>query len=218
MKKFLKLYNMLKYFHDVIIPMRIVTKQEIVDKAKVGTVAGLVGGFALFVSFFGIDSQLSTEPGTFYMMIGLSVGLHGISAIIFGFMAHMLTAVTIGAVFCIVSALHPILNITSIWKGVCAGGVTGLEVYAIFFMPITLFVILPTINSIDANASDTATTIHERQIISILKSHMDIIMIGSLVLHVLFGTIMGLFSGMILHEDYKKKNWRDMESESMPAT
>ncbi len=46
------------------------------------------------------------------------------------------------------------------------------------------------------------------------------IMWGALVLHILYGTIMGLFSGMIIHEDYKipKKTAYDLESESMPAT
>lgn len=190
--------------------------QEIYGKAKMGAVGGLVGGFALFVSFFGIDSQLSTQPGTFYMMIGLAVGLHGTAAILFGFISHMLTAVSIGVVFCVVSALHPILNLTSTWKGIFAGGVTGLEVYAIFFMPITLFIILPTINSIESG--QTSSTIHEQVIISLLKSHITMIMYGALVLHILYGSIMGLFSGMVLREEYKKKYYLEMESESMPAT
>ena len=45
--------------------MKSISRKEIYGKAKVGTVAGLVGGFALFVSLFGIDSQLGVAPGTF---------------------------------------------------------------------------------------------------------------------------------------------------------
>jgi hypothetical protein len=196
--------------------MRSVTRQEIYGKAKVGTVAGLVGGFALFVSFFGIDSQLSAEPGTFYMMIGLAVGLHGMSATIFGFIAHMLTAATIGAVFCVCSLLHPMLNLRTIWKGIFAGGITGLEVYAIFFMPITLFLIMPTIDT-----SSSTMTSDELAVVAVIKSHITMIMWGALVLHILYGTIMGLFSGMVIREDYNKipkKTAFDLESESMPAT
>ncbi len=195
--------------------MRSITRQEIYGKAKAGTVAGLVSGFALFVSFFGIDSQLRAEPGTFYMMIGLAVGLHGTPATIFGFISHMLTAATIGAVFCVCSLLHPMLNLRTVWKGIFAGGITGLEVYAIFFMPITLFLIMPTMYT-----ANPAMTSDELAVVGVIKSHITMIMWGALVLHILYGTIMGLFSGMIIHEDYKipKKTAYDLESESMPAT
>jgi hypothetical protein len=195
--------------------MRSITRQEIYGKAKVGTVAGLVGGFALFASFFGIDSQLRAEPGTFYMLIGFAVGLHGMAATMFGLIAHMLTAATIGAVFCVCSLLHPMLNLRTIWKGIFAGGITGLEVYAIFFMPITLFLIMPTIDT-----SNSTMTSDELAVVAVIKSHITMIMWGSLILHILYGIIMGLFSAMIIREDYKipKKTVFDLESESMPAT
>jgi hypothetical protein len=199
--------------------MKLVSCQEIYGKAKVGTVAGLVGGFALFASLFGIDSQLGVAPGTFYMMLGIAVGLHDMPAIVFGFMAHMLTAATIGAVFCVCSTLHRVLHLTSVWKGIFAGGVTGLEVYAIFFMPITLFVMIPTVNATLIDGSQTIVTAQERFAAITLQENIDLIMWGALVLHVLYGAVMGLFSSMVLHEDYKitKKSINDIESESMPA-
>ena len=200
--------------------MKSVSRQEIYGKAKVGTVAGLVGGFALFVSLFGIDSQLNLAPGTFYQMLGITVGLHGMPAILFGFMAHMLTAATIGAVFCVCSTLHRVLHLTSIWKGIFAGGVTGFEVYVIFFMPITLFLMMPTIDTTIIDGSKSVVTAQERMAAVVLKENIDLIMWGALMLHVLYGSIMGLFSGMILYEDYKipKKTGSEQESESMPAT
>lgn len=200
--------------------MKSISRQEIYGKAKVGTVAGLVGGFALFVSLFGIDSQLGVAPGTFYQMLGIAVGLHGMSAIVFGFMAHMLTAATIGAVFCVCSVLHRVLNLTSIWKGIFAGGVTGLEVYVIFFMPITLFFMMPTIDSTIIDGSLSVVTAQERMAATVLKENINLIMWGALMLHVLYGSIMGLFSGMVLYEDYKipKKTVSERESESMPDT
>ncbi|HSB57026.1 MAG TPA: hypothetical protein VLD38_04355 [Nitrosopumilaceae archaeon] len=200
--------------------MKPISRQEIYGKAKVGTVAGLVGGFALFVSLFGIDSQLNVAPGTFYQMLGISVGLHGMPAIVFGFMAHMLTAATIGSVFCVCSTLHRVLNLTSIWKGIFAGSVTGLEVYVIFFMPITLFLMMPTIDSTIIDGSQSVVTAQERMAATVLKENINLIMWGALMLHILYGSIMGLFSGMVLHEDYThpKKTVFELESESMPAT
>jgi hypothetical protein len=178
-------------------------QRGIYQKAKVGTITGLIGGFAIVLFFFTIDSSIGAQPGSFYTMIGLAVGLHGISALIFGLVAHMLTAITIGVVFCVCSTLHPLLNLTSVWKGIFAGGVTGLEVYAIFFMPITLFVVLPTIRYIAVGSADTTVAINDLQLISTLKSNLNLIMWGALALHVLYGSIMGFFSSLVIREEYK---------------
>ena len=194
-----------------------ISRHEMYGKAKAGSVAGIAGGVALLASFFGIDSSLNLPPGSFYMMVGLSVGLHGMPAILFGVMAHMLTAATIGAVFCMCSAMHPALYLRSIKKGIFAGGITGLEVYAIFFMPITLYVMIPTI---DTSTSSVASG-QEYLAVSALKAHLGTIIWGALVLHVIYGAVMGFFSGLILHEDYRKiprKSLYELESESMPAT
>lgn len=194
-----------------------ISRHEMYGKAKAGSVAGIAGGVALLASFFGIDSSLNLPPGSFYMMIGLAVGLHGIPAILFGSVVHMVTAATIGAVFCMCSMLHPALYLRSMWKGIFAGGVTGLEVYAIFFMPITLYLMIPALNA----ATSSAVSGQEYLAVSVLKAHLVTIIWGALILHVLYGAVMGFFSGIILHEDYKKipkKSLYELESESMPAT
>lgn len=185
-------------------------------KAKAGAVTGIAGGVALLASFFGIDSALNLPPGSFYMMVGLAVGFHGIPAIIFGGTVHMLTAATIGAVFCMCSTLHPALYLRSVKKGIFAGGITGLETYAIFFMPITLYIMIPTIYASTSSASG-----QEYLAVSVLKAHLGTIIWGALILHIIYGTVMGFFSGMVLNEDYKKiprKSLYELESESMPAT
>lgn len=194
-----------------------ISRHEMYGKAKAGSVAGIAGGVALLASFFGIDSSLNLPPGSFYMMIGLAVGLHGIPAVLFGSIVHMVTATTIGAVFCMCSVLHPALYLKSMWKGVFAGGVTGLEVYAIFFMPITLYLMIPALDA----ATSSAVSGQEYLVVSVLKAHLGTIIWGALILHVLYGAVMGFFSGLILHEGYKKipkKSLYELESESMPAT
>jgi hypothetical protein len=130
----------------------------------------------------------------------------------------MLTAATIGAVFCMCSILHPILNLRSIGKGIFAGGVTGLEVYAIFFLPITLYIMIPTIDSV---TGQSLVSEQEHIAVTVIKAHLDTIIWGALILHVIYGAVMGFFVGMVVHDDYKKmpkKSLFDLESESMPAT
>lgn len=202
-----------------------ITRYETYHMAKIGCIAGLVGGFALFSSFFWIDNEIGVPFGTFYKMVGMVVGLHGFPAVAFGFIAHMLTAALIGATFCICSIMHKILHISSVPKGIIAGAVTGIEVYAIFFMPITIYVMMPMMN---VHASGLyATTEDDVQVAKILVQTFDKILWGSLVLHVLFGAVMGLFSSMMLYEDYnmkqkekkeKKPSWQKFESENWPST
>lgn len=197
---------------------------EICKMAKTGCIAGLVGGFALFSSFFWIDSEIEVPFGTFYKVVGMVVGLDGMPAIAFGFFAHMLTAALIGAIFCIASLLHRYLAINSVPKGIIGGAVTGIQVYAIFFMPITLYVMFPMIT---AQASGIApVNAEEVKIAQTLVGTFDKILWGALLLHVLYGAVMGLFSSIMLYEDYmkekpkklKKESWEKLESENWPAT
>jgi hypothetical protein len=198
----------------------------IYQKAKTGCIAGLVGGFALFSSFFWIDSEVGVPFGTFYKIVGMAVGLDGISAIVFGFFAHMITAALIGSIFCICSTLHKLLHITSVQKGIIAGAVTGVEVYALFFMPITLYVMFPIV-SMQASGLPIGIAQENMQIAKILMDTSDTILWGSLVLHILYGAIMGLFSSFMLYEEYavkgkikkeKKEGWKKFESENWPST
>lgn len=170
------------------------------SKTKTGIGSGLVAGFALFSSFMGIDSHLNLPPGTFYEMVGTVVGLSDFAAIAFGFFAHMSTAALIGVVFCVVSTTHRALRIITVPKGVLAGGVTGLVVFAIFFMPIHTQVMVPTIDS--QLQSSQIDEIKKSSLTNLLEKR-DQILAGSLLLHLLFGVVMGFFSGMMLHGEYK---------------
>jgi hypothetical protein len=198
---------------------------EIYRMSKTGCIAGLVGGFALFSSFFWIDSEVGVPFGTFYKIVGMLVGLDGLAAIAFGFFAHMLTAAVIGVIFCICSKLHQLLRITGIPKGIIGGAVTGLEVYAMFFMPITMYVMFPMVSSQAMGLS--LTSAEDMQLALMLVNTFDKILWGSLVLHVLYGVIMGLFSSIMLYDEYqmkgkskkeKKENWKEFESEHWPST
>ena len=178
-------------------------KSQVFGKAKAGIFAGLVGGFALFSSFIGIDSQLGVEHGTFYKMIGVSIGLDGLDAIALGFVAHMLTAALIGSVFYGISSLHRSLNLVTVPKALLAGGVTGLIVFALFFMPIHMLIMVPLIES---QIGPVLSPSWENQVSSLrtLISSIENIFWGAMILHVLFGVVMGFFCGIMAHEEYTK--------------
>ena len=164
-----------------------------------------------------IDQNVGVEPGTFYKMVGVAVGLDDFPAIVFGFISHFLTAATIGAVFCICSTFHRMLHISSIPKGIFAGAITGLQVYAIFFLPITLLVMMPA-----ASEYSMTLPVREAEAFNTMLADVGKIMWVALVLHVLYGGVMGFFTGMILYEDYHKKSDIQRrikrEEDSWPAT
>ena len=179
-----------------------VPSKRILSKATSGAMAGIVGGMALASSFMGIDSQLGVPSGTFYKMIGLLVDLKGIDAIVFGFCVHISTAALIGSVFFVCSTFHRTLHISSFQKGVFAGGVTGLEVFAIFFLPINLFIMIPAVEQVTMNPAQYGLTLDDIQPIKQLLSNTDGILWGSLYLHLLYGVVMGFFAGAMLPHEY----------------
>ena len=181
--------------------------RSVFGKAKSGIFAGLVGGFALFSSFIGIDSHLGIEPGTFYKMIGISIGLDGIGAIAFGFVVHMLTASLIGAVFYAISSLHRSLNLVTIPKAILVGGITGLVVFALFFIPIHTLVMVPIVESIieSGTAPDISQSFGTQTVsLKTLISNTEGLFLGAIILHMLFGMVMGFFCGLMAHEEYSK--------------
>lgn len=173
------------------------------QRTVIGAVGGLVGGFAIFLIIFGIDAELSVTPGTFYKMVGIPVGLSDISATIFGLVGHMLTAALIGTVFCFCSGLHQKLDIKSIRKGAFAGGVTAMTVYAIFFVPITLFIMNPALASQTTDDVGLVTTLANIDSKKLIEN-MNLILLGALEMHIVYGIVMGTFCAMILKKEFTK--------------
>jgi hypothetical protein len=163
-------------------------------RVQIGCVAGLVGGFAIFVSIFVIDLSLGASQGTFYKVVGLPAGITGIYATLFGMILHMITAALIGTIFGIGSGVHKLLEISSLKKGAVAGAVTSLVVFLAFFMPISTFLITPFLQSSTTELGEASQ----------LLVSMELIMIGSLELHIVFGIVMGVFFAIATQHELKK--------------
>lgn len=147
-------------------------------RAQVGCVAGLVGGFAIFVSIFVIDLSLGAH-GTFYKLVGLALGTKNLEATIVGMVVHMGVAALIGTVFGICSGFHKKLEITSIKKGALGGISTGVAVFLVFFMPITNYIMVPLIK--------------QSQLGTPLLENLDSIIVGAAELHIVYGVVMGVY-------------------------
>ena len=177
------------------------------DRIKIGIAGGLAGGFSVLLSIFAIDSYLGTIPGTFYKVVGLPLGFDGIPATLFGLISHMLTAALIGTIFCYCSGLHPKLELTSSKKGAFAGAVSAIVVYAVFFIPITLFVIQPSLEAGMEDESGIISTLSNIESVKLVKN-MDLIIWSSLEIHMVFGIIMGIFCAMAIDVTAREKPYK----------
>jgi len=163
-------------------------------RAQIGCVAGLVGGFAIFVSIFVIDLGLGATQGTFYKVVGLAAGVNGLEATLVGMISHMLTAALIGTVFGLGSGVHKKLEVLSIKKGAVAGVTTGIVVFFVFFVPISTILMIPLIQSNDVATGEAGK----------MLSNIEMIMIGSIELHAVFGVVMGVFFAIAAQQETKK--------------
>ncbi|QLH08649.1 hypothetical protein [Candidatus Nitrosotenuis sp. DW1] len=163
---------------------------------KIGTVSGLVGGFAIFLSIFMIDLGLNAGQGAFYKVVGLPLGITGISATLVGMISHMLTAALVGTVFGMCSGLHQKLRIISLGRGIIAGITTGVVVFFAFFIPISSVLMIPTIQSSNAMLIGDVDN---------LLSNTNFIMLGALELHVVYGIAMGGFFAIAIQYESKRQ-------------
>ena len=172
---------------------------------KAGIGAGLMGGFALFSSFFAIDQMLDIPAGTFYKTIGVTMGVDDASAIALGFIAHMGVAALIGAMYLLASNIWRFFRLVTVPKAIITGVWTGLIVFALAFLPIHMFVMTP-IMEVELIITDVSEfNLEEQEALATLLFNSDKIYYNALMLHIIFGAIMGFIAGCILHEDYSKE-------------
>jgi len=170
---------------------------------KGGIGAGLMGGFALFSSFFAIDQMLDIPPGTFYKTIGITMGVDEGLAIAMGFMAHMGVAALIGSMYFLASNIWRFFRLVTVPKAIITGVWTGLIVFTLAFLPIHMFVMTPMME-VELIITDISQfDLEEQKALATLLYESDKIYYNALILHIIFGAITGFIGGCIMHDDYK---------------
>ena len=170
---------------------------------KGGIGAGLMGGFALFSSFFAIDQMLDIPPGTFYKTIGFTMGVDEGLAIAMGFIAHMAVAALIGSMYLLASNIWRFFRLVTVPKAIITGVLTGLIVFTLAFLPIHMFVMTPMME-VELIITDVSKfDLEQQQALATLLYESDKIYINAFILHIIYGAIAGFIGGCIMHDDYK---------------
>jgi hypothetical protein len=162
------------------------------DSVKSGIAAGQAAGWAIFGLILAVDANLLTptmaQPGTFYKMIGMAFGQGPATDVYVGFLLHMITATVIGIIYMLISNSVKKLHITSVYKGLATGIITGVVVWAALFLPLNFGLMLPMLQNIVAT-EDPSSSVY--QLADRLLQISGSILVGSLALHILFGGVLG---------------------------
>lgn len=168
-------------------------RPSILDSIKSGTVCGLVAAWAIFGMILAVGAQLGLPPGTFYQMVGVSLGINEEwPAIYTGFVLHMITGAIIGIVYMIVSdRIRQLRTDSSTLKAFATGVTTGIVVWAVLFTPLHSFLIEPTLQNmlLTSPVGSQMYLIAER-----LIQMSDSILYGALAIHFVFGAVLGLIA------------------------
>ena len=168
-------------------------RPSFVGSARTGMLCGLVGAWAVFGMMLAVGGQLGLPPGTFYQMVGVSMGVEQEwPAIYLGFGLHMLTGAVIGLVYMVVSDRVALLRVDfSTPKAFATGIATGIAVWGILFIPLHFFAVQPTLqNLVATSASDSMVN----QTAAKLLLMSNEILYGALAIHIAFGGILGFMA------------------------
>jgi hypothetical protein len=176
-------------------PSQSSTKSELtlLGSVRSGTVSGLVAAWAIFGMILAVGAQLGLPPGTFYQMVGVSLGIdEEWPAIYLGFVMHMITGAIIGIVYMIISdRVRKLRTDSSTLKAFATGVATGIVVWAVLFVPLHFFLMQPTLQNmlLTSPLGSPEQLTAER-----LLQMSDSILYGALAIHFVFGGVLGFMA------------------------
>jgi hypothetical protein len=176
-------------------PSQSYTKSELtlLGSVRSGTVSGLVAAWAIFGMILAVGAQLGLPPGTFYQMVGVSLGIdEEWPAIYLGFVMHMITGAIIGIVYMIISdRVRKLRTDSSTLKAFATGVATGIAVWAVLFVPLHFFLMQPTLQNmlLTSPLGSPEQLTAER-----LLQMSDSILYGALAIHFVFGGVLGFMA------------------------
>jgi thioredoxin 1 len=129
-----------------------------------GVLGGLIGVLVMGAIAYMMPVP-NTEGAPFFVAAAMMMGM-GSMAYAAGWALHIITGLVIGVIFGAIVASVQRLNVRSIGKGVALGGIAGIVVWLIFFMPM-MAALMPALMG------------------------MSTMLIGSFFAHLIFGSIMG---------------------------
>ena len=174
------------------------------DGAKFGAIGGAIATWSISSILALVEAGMGLPIGAFYSIIGITLGIDNpITASYFGFGLHILIGTLMGA---IVGAAIVRLVSHSLLKGILSGMVAGIIIWLIVFLPITAFLIQPsmtqivTLLALTTNFSISTTEINQ---------FVQTTALSSVLFHLVWGALFGfIVSSLFRIKSYRNANWK----------
>ncbi len=157
-------------------------------------IGAVLGGVAMVVPKTIFEIGMGLPYYLTWIVFGRVVGVYSSASVFAGMAIHMVTAISVGIAVGIFLYKTGILNISKLSNGLLYGLLAGAIVFAVFFIPVNQFVLGPEIARTLAEIDPSITQNEAAQQIA---TNLPIIMIGSIVMHLVFGLTLGTFSSLL---------------------
>ena len=118
------------------------------------TLAGFIAAWGISGLLVSIDLISNTPPGSFFGVIGISLGYYDpVTAQLIGFGLHILTGTIAGNIFGQVSLFWKRISPYNSKHGLKTGMIVGVILWAILFVPLATFAIQPMLDSFNNSVS-----------------------------------------------------------------
>jgi hypothetical protein len=165
--------------------------------------AGFIAAWAISGMLAIIDMVSQTPVGTFFAVIGISLGFEDVTSAQFvGFGLHLLTGLTAGNIYGQFAMFWPKLSPYNVYNGLLMGMIVGIALWAVLFFPLATFGIQAQLDAYTLSAPNYE--------IGMIASHFNglyYVIIGSaFAFHMVYGSIMGLIASRLyaLRQDKKE--------------
>ncbi|HKQ22265.1 MAG TPA: hypothetical protein VJS91_09510 [Nitrososphaeraceae archaeon] len=156
------------------------------------TFAGLISAMIISGLLEVIDFASGTPSGTFFAVIGLSLGFNDpATAQYVGIGLHTLTGTVAGNIFGQVALFWKKLIPYNVKNGVYLGLVLGISLWAVLFAPLATFGIQPKLDTL----MTTETSPYASSIANHFAGLYYFVLGASLLFHLVYGAVFGLLAG-----------------------
>jgi hypothetical protein len=178
----------------------------LINGAKYGALAGAIATWSISSILALTEAGTGLPIGTFYSIIGIAMGSDNVvTASYIGFGLHILTGTLMGAL--VGSATVKLVTLSQI-KGVLVGMTAGIIIWLIVFLPISAFLVQPSIVQIvTLLALNTNFSISTSEV----NQFTQTIATSSILFHLVWGALFGFITSSLFRiKSYRNTNWKAM--------
>ena len=187
MKKVFKMLSIMKNKNEVMV---------IFKGIKYGAFAGFIATWSISSLIAIIELLVGLKISTFYSIMGISLGLNNVATAAFaGFGLHLLTGTILGAVLGAIGIRWKKVRMLNPYKSLLVGMGVGIVIWLVLFLPITAFLVEPSINRITI-----ILAIESQHIVLSENINQSIrnIAISAIAFHLVWGAIFGFIISSLL--------------------